>query len=55
MRRGVVGSEWSSDSDPVIYQIAFEFERRGVTGEDGRAGQLECGLWRQRRFPSAGE
>jgi len=30
------------------YQIAFEFERRGVTGEDGRAGQLECGLWRQR-------
>jgi hypothetical protein len=38
--RGVVGSDWSSDSDPVIYQIAFEFERRGVTGEDGRAGQL---------------
>jgi hypothetical protein len=45
MRRGVVGSDWSSDSDPVIcvpksggrednpaakhYQIAFEFERRG--------------------------
>jgi hypothetical protein len=42
----VVGSEWSSDSDPVIYQIAFEFERRGVTGEDRRAGQLECGLCR---------
>jgi len=34
------------------YQIAFEFERRGVTGEDGRAGQLECGLWRQRSPPA---
>jgi len=35
------------------YQIAFEFERRGVTGEDGRAGQLECGLWRQRGAPAS--